>query len=167
MDIDSLFSCRTKKSVFISLYFSFLCFSESKMSCTAGPVCPGALLQHRVEEALKDLTEPQSCWFFSFFFPFDACICVVREVKSLNPVRPFATPWTVACQPPPSMGFCRQENWSGLPFPSPGDLPDPGTEPGPPALQAVSLPSELTGKPIHVCIYPYMSVPSSLDSSSM
>lgn len=68
MDIDSLFSCRTKKSVFISLYFSFLCFSESKMSCTAGPVCPGALLQHRVEEALKDLMEPQSCWFFLFFF---------------------------------------------------------------------------------------------------
>ena len=40
-----------------------------------------------------------------------------------------ATPWTVACQAPPSMGFSRQEYWSGLPFPSPGDLPDPGIEP--------------------------------------
>ena len=40
-----------------------------------------------------------------------------------------ATPWTVACQAPLSMGFSRQENWSGLPFPSPGDLPDPGIEP--------------------------------------
>ena len=57
-----------------------------------------------------------------------------------------ATPWTVACQVPLSMGFSRQEYWSGLPFPSPGDLPNPGTEPGPPALQADSLPIELPGK---------------------
>ena len=47
-----------------------------------------------------------------------------------------ATPWTVACQAPLSMGFSRQEHWSGLPFPSPGDLPNPGIEPGSPALQA-------------------------------
>ena len=46
------------------------------------------------------------------------------------------------------MGFSRQEYWSGLPFPSPGDLPDPGIEPGSPALQADSLPSEPPGKPI-------------------
>ena len=52
------------------------------------------------------------------------------DVKSLSPVRLFETPWTVAYQAPLSMGFYRQENWSGLPFPSPGDLPDPGTEPG-------------------------------------
>ena len=50
-------------------------------------------------------------------------------------------PWTVACQAPLSMEFSRQEYWSGLPFPSPGDLPDPGIEPGSPALQADSLPS--------------------------
>ena len=48
-------------------------------------------------------------------------------------------PWTVACQAPRSMGFSRQEYWSGLPFPSPGDLPNPGIEPGSPALQADSL----------------------------
>ena len=48
------------------------------------------------------------------------------------------TPWTVACQAPLSMGFSRQEYWSGLPFPSPGDLPDPGIEPGSPTLQAES-----------------------------
>ena len=48
---------------------------------------------------------------------------------------------TVACQAPPSMGFSRQEYWSGLPFPSPGDLPSPGIEPGSPALQADSLPT--------------------------
>ena len=56
-------------------------------------------------------------------------------------------PWTVAYQAPPSMGFSRQECWSGLPFPSPGDLPDPGMEHGTPALQADALPSEPPGKP--------------------
>ena len=54
--------------------------------------------------------------------------------KSLSRVRLFATPWTVAYQASQSMGFSRQEYWSGLPFPSPGDLPDPGIEPGSPAL---------------------------------
>ena len=58
------------------------------------------------------------------------------------------TPWTVAFQAPLSMGFSRQKYWSGLPFSSPGDLPDPGNEPRPPALQADSLPTELQGKPI-------------------
>ena len=57
------------------------------------------------------------------------------------------TPWTIAYQAPPSMGFSRQECWSGLPFPSPGDLPDPGIKPGSPALQADALPSETPGKP--------------------
>ena len=57
------------------------------------------------------------------------------------------TPWTVAYQAPPSMGFIRQEYWSGLPFPSPGDLPDLGIEPRSPAFQADSLTSEPPGKP--------------------
>ena len=69
------------------------------------------------------------------------------EVKSLSRVRLFATPWTVAYQAPPSMGFSRQEYWSGLPFPSPGDLPNPGIEPVSPALQTDTLPSEPPGKP--------------------
>ena len=55
------------------------------------------------------------------------------------------TPWTVACQVPLSMGFPRQEYWSGLPFPSPRGHPDPGLEPGSPALQADSLLSEPPG----------------------
>ena len=54
------------------------------------------------------------------------------KVKSLSRVQLFATPWTVAYQAPLSMGFSRQEYWNGLPFPSPGDLPDPGIEPGSP-----------------------------------
>ena len=56
-------------------------------------------------------------------------------------------PWTAAHQAPQSMGFSRQEDWSGLPFPSPGDLPDPGIEPGSPALEADALTSEPAGKP--------------------
>ena len=69
------------------------------------------------------------------------------KVKSLSRVQLFATLWTVAPQAPLSMGFSRQEYWSGLPFPSPGDLPDPGIEPGSPALQADALTSEPPGKP--------------------
>ena len=57
------------------------------------------------------------------------------------------TPWSVACQYPLSMGFSRQEYWSGLPFPSPEDLPNPGMEPGYPAWQADSLLTELREKP--------------------
>ena len=68
------------------------------------------------------------------------------EMKSLSRFWLFATPWTVAYQNPPSMGFSRQEYWSGLPFPSPGDLPDPGIEPPSPALQADAFPSEPPGK---------------------
>ena len=65
-----------------------------------------------------------------------------------NRVQFFVAPWTVAYQAPPSMGFSRQECWSGLPFPSSRDLLDPGIEPGSPALQADALPSEPSGKPI-------------------
>ena len=67
-------------------------------------------------------------------------------MKSLSRVRLFATPWTVAHQAPPSMEFSRQQYWSGLPFPSPGDLPNPGIEPRSPSLQADALTSESPGK---------------------
>ena len=61
------------------------------------------------------------------------------QMKSLSHVQLFATPWTVACQAPLSMGFLRKEYQSGLPFPSPGNLPDPEIKPKSPALQADSL----------------------------
>ena len=64
------------------------------------------------------------------------------KVKSLSRVRLWATPWTAAYQALPSMGFSRQEYWCGLPFPSPGDLPDPGIKLRSPTLQADSLPPE-------------------------
>ena len=61
----------------------------------------------------------------------------------------FATPWTVACQAPMSMEFSRQEYWSGLHFPSPGEFPDPGIKPAYSAWQADSLPlSQLSGKEV-------------------
>ena len=70
------------------------------------------------------------------------------KVKSLSRVQLFVILWTVAYQAPPSMGFSRQEYLSGLTFPSPGDLPDPGIEPQSPAFEADALTSEPPGKPI-------------------
>ena len=92
------------------------------------------------------------------------------KVKSLSRVLLFVTPWTVAHQAPLSMEFSRQEYWNGLPFPSPGDLPNPGIEPESPALQADALPSEPLGTFTHLfkrlfrdslaylCVYIYMIV---------
>ena len=74
----------------------------------------------------------------------ELCVC-----QSLSCVCLFATPWTVAHQAPLSMGISRQEYWSGMPCPSPGDLPDPGIETGSPSLQADSLPSEPPGIQMH------------------
>ena len=76
----------------------------------------------------------------------EACFCH-KKVKLLSRVQLFGTPWTVPYQAPLSMEFSRQEYWSGLPFPSPGDLPNPGIKPGSSALQADTLPSEPPGKP--------------------
>ena len=69
----------------------------------------------------------------------------VSEVKLLSRVQLFSTPWTVAYQAPLSMGFSRQEYWSGLPFPSPEDLPDPGIEPGSPAFRQTLYCLDLMG----------------------
>ena len=76
-------------------------------------------------------------------------------MKSLSRARLFVTPWTVAHQAPLSMAFFRQEYWSGLPFPSPGDLPDPEIEPGSSALQADFLPSEPPGNPKEKLLSPF------------
>ena len=72
------------------------------------------------------------------------------EVAQLCPT--LCDPMDCTCQAPLSMGFSRQDYWSGLPFPSPGDLPNPGIEPGSPALQADSLPSEPQGE--HATVIP-------------
>ena len=86
------------------------------------------------------------CFEFGLYLVW--LICCVYLVAQSCPT--FAAPWTVTLQAPLSMGFFWQENWSGLPFPSPGDLPDPGIEPTSsmsPALQVNSLPPESSGKP--------------------
>ena len=78
-----------------------------------------------------------------------AVLCKVKqvEVKLLSCVRLSVTPGTVACQAPLSMRFSKQEYWRGLPFPSPGDLPNPGIKPRSPALQVDSFAAEPPGKP--------------------
>ena len=83
--------------------------------------------------------------FFTIGATWEALQLGWSEVKSLSGVQLFETPWTVAYQAPQSMEFSRQEYWSGLPFPAPGDLPNPGIEPESPALQADALPSEPPG----------------------
>ena len=85
---------------------------------------------------------------FHIFFHYG----LFSSVQLLSRVRFFATPWTVAYQAPLSVGFSRQEDWSGLPSPSPGDLPDPGIKSRSSALQTDALPSELPGKP-HMIYY--------------
>ena len=75
------------------------------------------------------------------YFCMTCCAVLSRSIMSDS-----CNPWTVARQAPLSMGFCWQEYWSGLPFPPPGDLPNPGIEPRSPTLQVNSLPSEPPGK---------------------
>ena len=71
----------------------------------------------------------------------------MKGVKLLSPVQLFVTPWTVVYQAPLSMGYLKQEYWSGLPFPSPGDLPNPGIKPVPPALAGRFFIAERPGLP--------------------
>ena len=79
------------------------------------------------------------------------------KVKSLSCVQLFATPFTIAYQAPPSMEFSSQEYWSELPFPSPGNLPDPGIEPESPTLQADSLLCESPGK-VQLMVWQYLII---------
>ena len=112
------------------------------------------------------------CWWVATNVKGTQHVLAKVKVKSLSGVWLFATPWTVAHQAPPSMGFSRQEYWSGLPFPSPGesswpgDLPDPGIEPGSPALQADALPLEPPGKPWCVVFHPVPRCVAALSGAS-
>ena len=103
------------------------------------------------QQIWKTQQRPQD-WKWSVFIPIpkkgNAKEC--SKLKLLSYVQLFKTSWTVAYQASLSMGFSRQEYQSGLPFPSPEDLPDPGIEPRSPTLQADALPSEPPGKPKNV-----------------
>ena len=101
-------------------------------------------------------------WFLLWFISYSEACCLAayvctfnhflpvkerKKLKSLSHVWLFATPWTVAHRAPLSMGFSRQDYWSGLTFPSPGDLPNPEVKTRSPTLQTGALPSESPGKP--------------------
>ena len=88
-------------------------------------------------------------------YALSVCRCSAHPPRKVQVVQLFATPWTIARQAPLSRGLSRQEYWSGLPFPSPGDLPDLGIKPGSPALQAHSVPTEpLTPRQI---LFPFVN----------
>ena len=92
---------------------------------------------------VPQLLYPFICRWKSRLFPCSSyCKKERKEVKWLSHVRLFVTPRTIACQAPPSMEISRQDYWSALPFPSPGDLPDPGIKSRSPILWAHALPSE-------------------------
>ena len=108
-------------------------------------------LDHTERE--RALTRNQQTQTLILDLSLSCCVTLWKSFDTLASVSPlscvqlFATPWTVAYQAHPSMGFSRREYWIGLPFPSPGDLLDPGIKPGYPALQA-DTPSEPPGKPM-------------------
>ena len=93
-------------------------------------------------------------------------MCIVTILESLSHVQLSATPWTVARQAPPSMEFSRQKYWSGLPFPSPGDLPNPGIKPVSPALRADSLRLYHLGSPLRVYLTAFESLGLQGDQTS-
>ena len=103
---------------------------------------------------LSDLTQVISCsepdfivYQMELMIPHHRLIITMSCVQSLSCVQLFATPWTIARQAPLSMEFSRQEYWSTLPFPTPGDLPDPGIKPAALALAGRFFTTEPPGKP--------------------
>ena len=159
------------KKLFAYFVYLFACgvwlfFLFFWLHCTAwGILVPNQRLnpqplqwKHRVLLDYKG--SPKKVFFFFLFFFLFVVDFVIhwnetamglhkerKKVKSLSRVQLCVTPWTVAHQTPPSMGFSRQEYWNGLSFLSPGVLPDPGIEPRSPTLQADSLLSKPQGKP--------------------
>ena len=115
--------------------------SQLTLSPGQAPSSPSNALGHR--RLSQSLTVCLPSFSLSYYFSLIHFCC-----QSLSRVSLFATPCTVAHQASLSVGFSRQECWSGLPFLPPGDLPDPGIEPVSPALQANSLPSEPAEKPL-------------------
>ena len=101
--------------------------SHRLCSCDILDITLNSLLRSHNSQYMSNLAD-YNIIYFSIWCPV--------KVKSLSCVRLCATPWTAACQAPLSMGFSRQQYWSGLPFPSPRDLPNPGTESRSPALHA-------------------------------
>ena len=115
------------------------------MDCSLAGYSVYGILQARILEWVVVPSSRASFWPRDpTHVPYISCIGGGLVTKSRLTL---ATPWTVACQASLSVGSSRQEYCSGFPFPSPGDLPKPGIEPGSPVLQAHSWPTELQGKP--------------------
>ena len=140
-----------------------LCFWYLAQSWASSSICLSIYLQiyhdhHRHHQHLSiiyhlciyylSIIYHQSVIYLFFYQSFIIYVLSIEEVRCVSRlvVSDSATLWTVAHQAPLSMEFSRHEYWSGLPFPSPGDLHNPGIEPRSPILQADSLPSELSGK---------------------
>ena len=130
-------SCFTAELLNQTLNFSFQIFKEIFMWLAFKKSAVIYIYRYRqISIYLSISIYMYICIYLSIYL--STCVC-----QSLSRARLFATPWTAIHQVPLSMRFSRQGYWSGLPFPSPGDLPNPGIEPGSPALQANSLPTEL------------------------
>ena len=113
--------------------------------------CFSFLLSNKLSEKLNLQAACMFCFYKGKEISVQAYVLFVFVFFLVVQSCLFATPWTVLNQAPLSMGFPRQEYWSGLPFPSPRDLPDPGIEPGSPAFQADSLPLSHLRNP-YVCV---------------
>ena len=122
--------------------------SKQASASTQDAQLPGAPEMFRLLSPPSQLRAPTAAPLPPLTSPSVILNCVlgfIALLKSLSCVQLFATPWTIAHEAPPSMGFSKQEYWRS----SPGDLPDPGIKPRSPALQADALPSEPPGKPLY------------------
>ena len=119
----------------------FLCQGILAQSEVWSPHPIRSMMWRMAHEALPRPQISQPSWL-SIHYTFTICV-----LSHFSRVRLCATPWTLAHQAPLSMGFSRQEHWSGLPCPPPGDLPNPGIQPTSPALQADSLLLSHRGSP--------------------
>ena len=132
------------------------------MDCFSVYVIQGHFLFLPTKQLAFDTKEPTGALFFCFNWSgvvFQGCVsvwCIAKRLRytECTVAQLCPTPWAVARQAPLSMGLSRQEHWSGQPFPSAGDLPDPGMEPRSPAWQAHSLPlAPPLGKPFALIGY--------------
>ena len=133
-----IYMTKPRLIIFLQKYFTSRFLNSNILSLTVSffPLSPSSVVP----------TEPVSPLHCDWqaLLPYCPCLVIVKS-------NSFVTPWTVACQAPLSMEFSRQDYWCGLPFPSPGDLPNPGIEPESTALQADFLPSEPSGRPLIKC----------------
>ena len=144
--------------------------TASIMSCPCSRTNNSFLLSIRMRHLDVSQDSPEFCslsLLSKMIPPFQPCLSSHHGGLVAKLCLTLATPWTVACQVPLSMGFSRQEYWSGLPFISPGDLPNPEIELGSPALQADSLLIKSPGKPIALLMYFILPLCMALGSSSL